>query len=137
MMLYNHRNIPTNSFIVMIYGNTLKIINWQQDISSEYIYYLYGSEISLNMLCSYKLWLIRSFHSSFVFVHLWAWLGAINHDPGEERRDSAIGRTDTRTCAQPVKRKVQDVSDMYNSQLVVSMRQTKNAIVQQFCLRKM
>ena len=71
-----------------------------------YNIYIYGSEISLNMLCSYKLWLIRSFHSSFVFVHLWAWLGAINHDPGEERRDSAIGRTDTRTCAQPVKRKV-------------------------------
>ena len=108
MMVYNHRNHTKK----LIYCNDIWIYlkNNQSvgriNLSLEYIYYVYGSEISLNMLCSYKLWLIRSFHSSFVFVHLWAWLGAINHDPGEERRDSAIGRTDTRTCAQPVKRKV-------------------------------
>ena len=101
-MMYNVIIIYNVIFIVMIYGYTLK----QQIGIYIHIYIIYGSEISLNMLCSYKLWLIRSFHSSFVFVHLWAWLGAINHDPGEERRDSAIGRTDTRTCAQPVKRKV-------------------------------
>ena len=47
---------------------------------------------------------VGSLCSCFAFVHLWAWLGAINHDPGEERRDSTIGRTDTRVCAQPVKR---------------------------------